>query len=98
MKKSITVKIREFVRLFILSIKKKYMVIIYGMDISSSARISIRATIDKTYPQGIHIDDETFIASGSIIISHDYVNNIKKDSFIGKKMLYRFKFNNFAGY
>lgn len=55
------------------------------MDISSTARISIRATLDKTHPKGIHIDDETFVASGAIILSHDYINNIKTDTFIGRQ-------------
>lgn len=55
------------------------------MDISSSARVSFRTYIDKTYPQGIHIGDETYIVSGAMVLSHDFIKDRKLDTIIGKK-------------
>lgn len=55
------------------------------MDISSSARVSFRTYLDKTYPKGIHIGDESYIASGAMILSHDYTKDLKTDTIIGKK-------------
>jgi len=55
------------------------------MDISPRARISFGARLDKTFSEGIHIDDESYVASGSIIFSHDFSRNIKAHTYIGKK-------------
>lgn len=58
---------------------------LYGMDISSRARISYGAKLDKTYPVGIHIDEYSYVASGAIIFSHDFSRNLKTDTYIGKR-------------
>jgi len=85
MEKSMVVKIREFIRLIFLSYRRFIFTKIYSMDISSSARISFRTYLDKTYPKGIHINDESYIASGAMILSHDFLKDIKTDTKIGKK-------------
>ncbi len=55
------------------------------MDLSKSARISFGAKLDKTNPSGIHISDETYIASGTIIFAHDFSRSLYADTFIGKQ-------------
>jgi len=57
----------------------------YKMDISSSARISLGAKLDKTYPTGIHVGDESYVASGALVFSHDYARSLHTDTYIGKK-------------
>ena len=79
------VKIREFVRLIVLKWYHILYTKVYGMKISSSARISYGARLDKTYPQGIHIDDDSYVVSGAIIFSHDFSRNIKTHTWIGKR-------------
>ena len=85
MKKAMVVKIREFIRLILLSYRHFIFTKIYSMDISSSARISFRTYLDKTHPKGIHIGDESYIVSGAMILSHDFVKDIKTDTKIGEK-------------
>ena len=85
MKKAMVVKIREFIRLIILSYRHFIFTRLYRMNISSSARISFRTYLDKTYPKGINIGDESYIASGAMILSHDFIKDIKADTKIGKK-------------
>jgi acetyltransferase-like isoleucine patch superfamily enzyme len=85
MKKSIVVKIREFVRLIFLAYRYFILKQIFGMDISKSARISFRAIIDKTNPKGIHIGDESYVASGAVILSHDFATKKRHDTEIGRK-------------
>ena len=85
MKKAMVVKIREFIRPIFLSYRHFILTRIYGMNISSSARISFRTYLDKTYPKGIHIGDESYIASGAMILSHDFIKDNKTDTKIGKK-------------
>lgn len=79
------VKIRELVRLIIISIRFWTLRYLYQMDIHSDARISFGAKLDKTYPQGIHVGSETYIASGAIIFSHDFTRDIRVDTYIGEK-------------
>lgn len=85
MKKSLVVKLREFIRLIVLSYQHFVLIKLYKMDISSSARISFRTYLDKTHPKGIHIGDESYIASGAMILSHDFIKDIKTDTKIGRK-------------
>lgn len=85
MKKKAVVIIRETVRLIVLSLEHFVHKRIYGMDISDNCRISFRTFLDKTHPKGIHIDSETYIASGAMILSHDYINGKKLDTKIGQR-------------
>lgn len=55
------------------------------MDIAKSARISFGAKLDKTNPLGVHIGDETYIASGAIIFTHDFARGMHADTYVGKR-------------
>ena len=79
------VKLRNAVRLVILYLRGIVLVHIYGMDIAPTSRISWRVYLDKTYPQGIHIGEESYIASGSMILTHDFCRGIRTDTYIGKR-------------
>lgn len=79
------VKLRNLVRLIVISIQHTIYVNFLKMDISKSARISFGAKLDKTYPQGIHIGDESYVASGAIVFSHDFTRDLHTDTYIGKQ-------------
>lgn len=55
------------------------------MDISKSVRISFGARLDKTYSQGVHIGDESYVASGAVVFSHDFTRYLHTDTYIGKQ-------------
>jgi acetyltransferase-like isoleucine patch superfamily enzyme len=55
------------------------------MHIDKTARISYGAKLDKTNPKGIHIGEESYIASGAIVFTHDFSRSIHKDTHIGKR-------------
>lgn len=78
-------KIRELIRLLVISFRYRFLTKIYGMTISKSARVSVGAKLDKTNPKGIHINDESYISSGAIIFTHDYSRSLYKNTYIGKK-------------
>ncbi len=78
-------RLRNIIRLIVISIRFFIFKRLYGMDISSSARISFGAKLDKTNPRGIHIGDESYVASGAIIFSHDFSRGLRKDTYIGKR-------------
>lgn len=73
------------IRLVMISLRHFILVKVYGMNISSKARISFGAKLDKVFPKGIHIGDESYIASGAIIFSHDFSRGIRTHTYIGKK-------------
>lgn len=61
-------------------------------NISSSAVIESKLNLDKVYPKGIHIGDNTLVASRTTILSHEHVKRELKnpanpwvtDTYIGK--------------
>jgi len=79
------VKLRNVVRIFILYLRRIVLVYLYGMDISSTSIVSWRVYLDKTYPKGIHIGEESYIASGSMVLTHDFCRGIHTDTYIGKR-------------
>ena len=81
----IIVKIRTFIRWLLLQPYFILLTKIYKMNISKTARVSLGAKLDKTYPKGIYIDDDSYIASGAIIFTHDFSRTLYKDTIIGKR-------------
>ncbi len=77
--------IRSIIRLLIISCRLFILRRLYKIDISKTARISFRAKLDKTKPKLIHIGDESYIASGAIIFSHDFSRKLYKDTYVGKR-------------
>jgi len=55
------------------------------MDIASTARMSLSAVLDKTYPEGIHIGESSFVANGAIVLSHDFTRAKYAHTYIGKQ-------------
>lgn len=90
---NIVVRSREIIRDVILSIRHLIYTKFYKMDIKKSALIAYGAFLDKSNPRGIHIDDETYIASGARILAHDFstariqqkTGKFKKSVHIGKR-------------
>jgi acetyltransferase-like isoleucine patch superfamily enzyme len=54
------------------------------MNISYKAKMSFGVKLDKTNPRGIIIKDGSFIAYGAIILTHDYVRGLYKNTIIGE--------------
>lgn len=79
------VKLRGMLRNIVLKIRYSILVSIYKMKISSTARISYGAKLDKTNPKGIYIGEESYVASGAIVFAHDFSRGIHKDTVIGKR-------------
>lgn len=77
--------IRNLIRLIIINCYYFIYTKIYGMNISKTARISVRAKLDLTNPKGVNIGDETYIASGAIIFTHDYSRGLHENTYIGKR-------------
>ena len=81
------------IRLFIATIFRKFRVFKYrlkGYDIPYSTIIEGSVLLDKLYPRGIHIGENTLVAGGATILSHDHCKRVGNnqpflvDTFIGK--------------
>lgn len=77
-------RIRKYLRLFFIQIRYIIFTKVYKMDIHKTCRISYKANLDKTYPQGLHIGENSYIAAGTYILSHDFSRGIHCDTYIGK--------------
>ncbi len=60
------------IRNALLSSRNWYLRTVYGMHIAPDVRISFKARIDKTNPQGLYIGSKTYVAFDAIILSHDF--------------------------
>lgn len=58
---------------------------VWGMSIHPTVRMSMTAKFDKTYPKGMHIDAESYVAFGAAILTHDRTRAIYRDTYIGKR-------------
>ena len=68
-----------------ISIRHWYFTKFYNMNIAKDARISFGTKLDKTFPKGIHIGSESYLASGAIVFSHDFTRSLKEHTYIGEK-------------
>lgn len=71
-------------RQFILSIFILYLRLRYRMNISISARISLKAKLDKTNPRGLFVGDGSYIAFGAVLLTHDMCRSLHSKIVIGK--------------
>lgn len=78
-------KVRELIRVVVISFYRFLLTRFFGMRIHPSARISFGARLDKTNPKGVFIDEESYVASGVLILAHDFSRAKKADTVIGKR-------------
>lgn len=58
---------------------------LWGMDIAPTSLIDRTAYIDRTYPNGIHIADNTYIGPEAVVLTHDFTRGIYLNTFIGAR-------------
>lgn len=79
------ITLHKFLRLrdFAMRIKWWYCVKIWGMDIDPTAKFSLSVKFDKTFPKGIHVGKETYIAFDVAILAHDMTRGLYTHTRIG---------------
>lgn len=76
---------RDIAHVVITFIKLFFLRKVYRMNISPTARISFGAKLDKTNPKAVYIGERSYVASGAIILTHDYSRSQYKKTYIGKE-------------
>lgn len=61
-----------------------YYTKIWGMDIDASATFSLSVRFDKTFPKGVHIGADSYIAFDAAILTHDMPRALYLHTRIGK--------------
>ncbi|WP_411063125.1 acyltransferase [Vibrio rotiferianus] len=81
--KPLLTKLRNKARDIVVAVRLSFLTRIYGMKIGEGTIISMKASVDKTNPKGVHIGRYSYVAYGAIVLTHDFINKKHVDTFIG---------------
>ncbi len=65
-------------------LKRQWFVRVFGMDIHPSVQISLSARLDRTYPKGVHVGANSYIAFEAAVLTHDRTRGLYLDTVIGR--------------
>lgn len=68
----------------LVNIKRLYYSKIWGMDLDPTCKFSLSVHFDKTYPRGVHVGTETYIAFDVALLSHDFTRGLFLHTRIGR--------------
>lgn len=77
-------RVRSRLRKAAVAAQAEFLRRVWGMNIGPGARISMKARLDKTNPQGIHIGEDTGVGPGAVILTHDFIRTRHVDTVIGR--------------
>ena len=72
------------VRNIVVAVKRAMLTKFWGMDIHPSVQFSLSTRFDKTYPKGVHVAENTYIAFDVAILAHDRTRGMYRHTRIGK--------------
>ncbi|MDB5561779.1 MAG: O-acetyltransferase LpxA-like protein [Hyphomicrobiales bacterium] len=73
------------IRKAIVRAKWYYYTRFWGMDIDPTANFSLDVRFDKTFPKGVHIGAETYVAFEAAILTHDLTRGLHVHTRIGRR-------------
>lgn len=62
-----------------------YFTKFWGMDIDPSTIMSLSVRLDKTYPRGVHIGPDSYLAFEVAVLAHDMTRGLYLDTHIGAR-------------
>ncbi len=69
----------------LIKLRSLYLRHFWGMDIDPTAKFSLSARFDRTYPKGVHVGADSYIAFEAVILTHDYIRRLYCDTHIGRR-------------
>jgi len=75
----------QFIRRALVRAKWLYYTKFWGMDIDPTASYSLSVRFDKTFPEGVHIGAETYVAFEAAILTHDLTRGLHLHTRIGRR-------------
>ncbi|WP_036725796.1 acyltransferase [Patulibacter minatonensis] len=65
--------------------KRFYLTRIFGIDLHPTCQFSLSAYFDRTFPKGVHVGKESYVAVQSMILTHDRVRGLYVHTRVGKR-------------
>ncbi|MEQ3638120.1 MAG: acyltransferase [Alteromonas sp.] len=77
--------INKFIKVQRLIVRVRWLINtkVWGMDIAKTSVMSLSAKLDRTHPSGIHIGEWSYLAFDTAMLSHDMIQGLKTDTYIG---------------
>ncbi len=79
-----TLNYLSLVRSIAVRIRWIFLTYVMKMDIHPTAQFSMSATLDKTFPKGLHIGECSYLAFGVRVMTHDRTRGLYAHTRIGK--------------
>lgn len=71
-------------RKLLVEAKRQFFVRVFGMDIHPTAEFSLSAYFDRTYPKGVHIGKNSYVALKAIVLTHDRTRGLYVHTRVGE--------------
>lgn len=71
-------------RRFLVGLRRSYYVKLWGMDIHPTVQMSLSAKLDRTFPIGVHVGENSYLAFESRILTHDMTRGLYLHTRIGR--------------
>lgn len=68
----------------LIGLRRAYFTRLWGMDIDPTARFSLSAKFDQTFPKGVHVGRNAYIAFEARILCHDMSRGLYLHTRIGE--------------
>lgn len=68
----------------LVNIRRVWLTKVWGMDLHPTVQISLSAKLDRTFPIGVHVGENSFLAFESRILTHDRTRGLYLHTKIGR--------------
>lgn len=75
----------KYVRKFMVTVRYFYLTRVWGMNIDRTAEFSLSTRFDRTYPRGVHVGPESYIALEAMVLTHDTTRRLYSATHIGRR-------------
>lgn len=71
-------------RNLLVGMRRTWLRKVWGMDIHPSAQLSLSAKFDRTFPPGVHVGAQSYVAFEARILTHDMTRGLYLHTRIGR--------------
>ncbi len=73
------------VRRILVEMKRRLFTWGFGMDIDKTAEFSLSARLDLTFPIGVHLGRNSYVAFDAVVLTHDRTRGLYLHTWVGEK-------------
>lgn len=74
----------SWLRTILVDIRRAWLRKVWGMDIHPTAQMSLSAKLDRTFPVGVHVGENSYLAFESRILTHDRTRGLYLHTRVGR--------------